>query len=69
MVAQAVEKGVVTAEEADLLRRAEEARTDVIQVDSFTLEEYMRTSVKPDVAGDTGGDGAEAPAAALPSEQ
>lgn len=41
LVPKAVEAGILTAEEADILKRAEEARTDVIQVDSFTQDEYM----------------------------
>ncbi|HYG61712.1 MAG TPA: acyl-CoA dehydrogenase [Thermoanaerobaculia bacterium] len=38
----AVAAGVVTAEQAGLVRRAAEARLDAIQVDSFGLEEYLR---------------------------
>jgi acyl-CoA dehydrogenase len=37
---EAVEKGVITTAEADLVRKTEEARLDVITVDEFTLEEY-----------------------------
>ena len=33
-------QGVIAQDDADLLRRAETARQDVIQVDSFTLDEY-----------------------------
>jgi acyl-CoA dehydrogenase len=39
---QAVHAGVVSATEADLVRRAEEARAVYIAVDSFSLEEYDR---------------------------
>lgn len=44
LAAKAVEAGIITREEADLVVRAEEARNDAIQVDSFTLNEYMKTS-------------------------
>jgi acyl-CoA dehydrogenase len=44
LVSRAVEAGVITREEADLLVKAEEARNDAIQVDSFTPGEYMKTS-------------------------
>lgn len=40
LVAQALELGIVSQEEAELMREAEEARDDAIQVDSFTPEEY-----------------------------
>ena len=43
----AVEKGLLTADEAALLKRAEEARADAIQVDSFTTEEYFASAVEP----------------------
>jgi acyl-CoA dehydrogenase len=55
LVGLAVEKGIITASEADLVRKAEEARYDAIQVDAFTLEEYKRDAVAPEGAG---GDGA-----------
>ena len=42
MLERAQKAGIVSDEEAALLRRAEEARNDAIQVDSFTLEEYKR---------------------------
>ncbi len=41
MMEQALEGGVLSADEAALLRTAEEARWDAIQVDDFTLAEYM----------------------------
>jgi len=41
-LADAVDKGVVTAAEADLIKRAEAARFEAIQVDVFTKEEYQR---------------------------
>ena len=46
LVAVAVQEGIVSVEEAELLERAEVARNDAIQVDSFTLEEYLRGAVK-----------------------
>ncbi|RMH68751.1 MAG: acyl-CoA dehydrogenase [Bacteroidetes bacterium] len=63
MLEQAVAAGMVTAAEADLVRRAEAARYDAIQVDAFTLEEYKRTALRP--AGEASvtaseGDGATA---------
>ena len=57
LIPQAVEAGILTADEAALLRRAEEARNDAIQVDSFTREEYFRSAVEPLAAG-VSGDGA-----------
>ena len=56
LIPQAVEKGIITEAEAQLLRHAEEVREDAIQVDAFTLEEYMETATDPD--GYAGGDGA-----------
>lgn len=38
----ALEKGVITKEEADLVRKTEEARYDAILVDEFSLEDYNR---------------------------
>lgn len=40
VIDQAREKGIISDEEAELIRKAEEARVDVVQVDEFTLEEY-----------------------------
>lgn len=45
LAARAVEAGIITKAEADLLARAEEARNDAVQVDSFTLSEYMSSAV------------------------
>jgi acyl-CoA dehydrogenase len=61
LVGKAVEAGVITADEADLLRRAEEARNDAVQVDAFTTEEYAASAVEPSRpgrGGPAGGDGA-----------
>lgn len=41
VIDEAVEKGILTEEEGRLIRRAEDARVDVVQVDEFTLEEYQ----------------------------
>lgn len=57
LVRLALEAGVITPADADLLQRAEAARNDAIQVDDFTLEEYKRTAVQ--MPGDAGGDGAD----------
>jgi acyl-CoA dehydrogenase len=55
LVTKAVEAGIISREEADLLLKAEEARNDAIQVDSFNLEEYMKTSaVKAPVENGSG---------------
>ena len=61
LIPQAVEAGVITPDEAALLKRAEAARNDAIQVDSFTNEEYFRSAVEPLATGDgVSGDGAPA---------
>ena len=41
LVVQAVEAGIITADEAQQIQEAEAARWDAIQVDSFTQEEYQ----------------------------
>ena len=59
LIPAALEAGVITADEAALLQRAEEARNDAIQVDSFTNEEYFESAVAPAPSGDgASGDGA-----------
>ncbi len=45
LVVLALEKGILNEEEAARLQAAEKARSAAIQVDSFTLEEYLETSV------------------------
>ncbi len=66
LVALAVEKGIITADEAALVARAEAARNDAIQVDSFSPEEYFATATAAPTTGDgsasgaTSGDGAPA---------
>ncbi|NET52176.1 MAG: DUF1974 domain-containing protein, partial [Merismopedia sp. SIO2A8] len=39
---KAVEVGVISVEEAKLVREAESARNDAIQVDAFSLDEYQQ---------------------------
>lgn len=56
LVPLALEKGIITAAEADLVARAEAARADAIQVDSFSPEEYFATAATH-AAGDGQGDG------------
>ena len=56
---KAVEAGVISGEEADLVARTEKARSEAIAVDSFTMEEYKQTALpeamsqttKEDIAG------------------
>ncbi len=40
LISKAVDAGIISKEEADHLARAEEARNDAIQVDSFPLSEF-----------------------------
>ena len=44
----ALEAGVLEQREVELVRTAEAARQDAIEVDSFSLEEYLKSSVPPD---------------------
>ncbi|MEX0721794.1 MAG: acyl-CoA dehydrogenase [Balneolaceae bacterium] len=46
LIIPAVEKEILTQEEADLVRTAEAARNDAIQVDEFTLDEYLHETPK-----------------------
>ncbi len=57
LVRQAVEKGIITAEEAGLIQEAEAARWDAIQVDAFTLEEYRHYYNAPPAGIEAAGDG------------
>ena len=41
----ALDQGLITKTQAELIRHAEELRNDAVQVDSFTLEEYLKTAV------------------------
>jgi acyl-CoA dehydrogenase len=45
LIPQAVADGVLDGDDAELLRTAEAARDDAIQVDSFSLNEYLRSAV------------------------
>ena len=47
LIDKAVEAGVITKDEADTLRKAEEVRFDAILVDEFTLEEYRDNMPRP----------------------
>lgn len=44
LIDAAVEKQIITEMEAKIMREAEEARLDAVQVDEFTLEEYRSLS-------------------------
>ncbi len=58
LIAPALEAGIITADEADLLQRAEAARNDAIQVDAFDNEDYFASAVEPSsVESATSGDG------------
>ncbi|MBE9046023.1 acyl-CoA dehydrogenase [Pleurocapsales cyanobacterium LEGE 10410] len=45
LVRHALEAGIISLDEVELLTQAELARNDAIQVDSFTIEEYQKHSV------------------------
>ncbi len=69
LVRQAVEAGVITAEQAALLERAEAVRADAGAVDSFASEDYFRSAAEPTALSGDGapsGDGASANEALLP---
>jgi len=40
VIDQALEKDIISEDEAELIRKAEDARVDMVQVDEFTLDEY-----------------------------
>jgi acyl-CoA dehydrogenase len=65
LIGKAVEAGILTPDEAALLERAEAARADAIQVDSFTTEEYFASAVEPRPKTDASGGGASGDGAAL----
>ncbi len=44
LVSLALKADLITAEEADLLERAEHARTEAITVDSFELQDYLQSA-------------------------
>lgn len=47
VIDEAREKGIISEEEAELIRKAEDARVDLVQVDEFTLEEYQNQTPAP----------------------
>lgn len=47
VIDKALEKGIISEEEAKIIRKAEDARVDVVQVDEFTLEEYQNQTPAP----------------------
>jgi acyl-CoA dehydrogenase len=60
LVRQGVEAGIISADEAEQIERAEAARADAIAVDSFTLEEFFQSAVAPEsVSGDGAVEGVE----------
>ena len=48
-IAVAEEKGVITKEEAQSLKRVEELRAGVVTVNAFTLEQYKKRDTQPSV--------------------
>ena len=73
LIPAALQAGVITMEEADLLQAAERARNDAIQVDAFDNEDYFQSAVDPDAvpavtdSGAPSGDGAGPLAADAPA--
>jgi acyl-CoA dehydrogenase len=47
VIDKALEKGIISEDEAKVVRKAEDARVDVVQVDEFTLEEYQNQTPAP----------------------
>lgn len=47
VIDEARDKDIITEEEYKLIRKAEDARVDVVQVDEFTLEEYQNQTPAP----------------------
>jgi acyl-CoA dehydrogenase len=45
LIAAALEAGVISKEQAELIRQAECDRHDAVQVDAFTVEEYQQSRV------------------------
>ena len=54
LVDDAVDLGLITEDDRELLKLAEEARADAVQVDSFTLEEYMKSALRAEEPVDAG---------------
>jgi len=63
MILSAREAGVITGAEADLVERTEKVRWETVQVDSFTLEEYLDNAIIPEKEA-VGGDGSGSESAA-----
>lgn len=47
VIDEAIEKGILTKQEGEMVRKAELARVDAVQVDEFTLEEYQSRTPAP----------------------
>jgi len=54
LLEEAEEEGIITAEEAETVRRADRVREKYIQVDEFGLEEYRQNSMLPGAPTDRG---------------
>ncbi len=54
LLEEARDEGVITEEEVDLVRRADEAREQYIQVDEFDLDEYRQSRMLPGKPTDRG---------------
>ena len=52
LVGKALEAGLITSDEAEMMSRAEAARNDAIQVDDFDVEDYFRGAIGVDHNGD-----------------
>ena len=61
LVDLAEERGVLSADEAEQVREAQDARAYAVEVDSFTLEEYQKLYTPAYLGLDLGGDGAPLP--------
>ena len=55
---EALDQGIITQDEYDLVQRAEDAKAQYVKVDSFTLDEYRASIRRP---GAPRGDGAPTP--------
>lgn len=66
LVARALETGLISPEQAQRVQAAEAARNDAIQVDAFTLDDYMRRAVLLDA--DTPLDPAQVAPQTLPAD-
>ena len=57
LIGPARNAGIISSDEAELVEHAEQVRWETIQVDSFSLQEYMENAIVPHTEP-TGGDGA-----------